>query len=51
MQKGRSYIKDSVDFINKIRNLQNFLEGAILVTADEVGLYPSIPHIAGLNAL
>ena len=26
-------------------------ENAILVTADVVGLYPSIPHQAGLNAL
>ena len=25
--------------------------GAILVTADAVGLFPSIPHEAGLNAL
>ena len=51
MQKGKSYIKDSGDFINKIKSLQNIPEGAILVTADVVGLYPSIPHEAGLKAL
>ena len=51
MQKGKSYIKDSGDFINKIRTIENIPEGAILVTADVVGLYPSIPHEAGLNAL
>ena len=51
MQKGKSYIKDSGDFINKIRTIENIPEGAILVTADVVGLYPSIPHEAGLNSL
>ena len=51
MQKGKSYTKDSGDFINKTKSLQNIAEGAILVTADVVGLYPSIPHEAGLKAL
>ena len=51
MQKGKSYIKDSGDFISKIRTIENIPEGAILVTADVVGLYPSIPHEAGLHAL
>ena len=51
MKRGKSYIKDSGDSINKIKSLQNIPEGAILVTADIVGLYPSIPHKADLNAL
>ena len=51
MQKGKYYIKDSGDFINKIKSIENIPEGSILVTADVVGLYPSIPHEAGLNAL
>ena len=51
MQRGKSHIKDSGDFLNKIKNLQNIPEGAILVTADVVGLYPSILHEAGLSAL
>ena len=51
MQRGKSYIKDSGDFINKIKSLQNFPEGAILVTVDVIGLYPSIPHKSGLKAL
>ena len=38
MQESWSYIKDSEDFINK-------------VTADVVGLYPSIPHKTGLKAI
>ena len=51
MQKGWSYIKDSGDFIKKINNLGSIPENAILVTADMVGLYPSIPAEVGLRAL
>ena len=51
MQKSWSYIKDSGDFVRKIKNLTDIPEGAILVTADVVSLYPSIPHQAGLKAL
>ena len=50
MQKGKSYIKDSGDFVNKIKELQSIPDGAILVT-DVVALYPSIPLEAGLKAL
>ena len=46
----QSYIKDSGDFINKIKNLQNIPEGAILATANVVRLYSNIPQEAGLNA-
>ena len=49
IQKEKSYIKDSSDFVNKIKSLQNIPEGAILVTADVVGLYRSIPQEAGLK--
>ena len=51
MQKSWSYIKDSGDFIEKIKRIGNIPEDAILVTADVVGLYPSIPHEFGLKAL
>ena len=51
MRKGWSYIKDSQDFINKSRKLEKILDNAILVTADVVGLYLSIPHNVGLRAL
>ena len=51
MQESQSYIKDSTDFINKIGQIGDIPENAILVTADVVGLYPSIPHKAGLQAL
>ena len=51
MQRGKSYIKDSSDFVKKFENLQNVPEGGILVMEDVVGPYPSIPHEVGLNVL
>ena len=51
MQKGWLYIKDCADFINKTINFSTMPDNAILVTAGIVGLYPSIPHEAGLRAL
>ena len=51
MQKGWSYNKDSGDFTNKTKNVSTIPGNAILVTADVVGLYPRIPHEAGLRAL
>ena len=51
IQKGWSYIKDSRDFINKNENLSTIPGNAILVTADVVGLYPGMPHEAGLRSL
>ena len=50
MQDSWSYIKDSGDFLKKIENIGKIPEGAILVTADVIGLYPSILHAAGLEA-
>ena len=44
MREGMSYIKDSNDFMHKIRDLKDIPKHALLVTADVVGLYPSIPH-------
>ena len=51
MQEGWSYIKDTEDFLKKIQNMGKIPQDSILVTADVVGLYPSIPHNAGLNTL
>ena len=34
-----------------MKGIRNIPENALLVTADVVGLYPSIPHNAGLEAL
>ena len=38
IQSGRSYIKDSRDFLKKIKNTISLPENAILVAADVVGL-------------
>ena len=51
IQNGWSYIKDSNDFIKKIKYLKNIPDNALLVISDVVGFYPSIPHEAGLRAL
>ena len=51
MKAGKSYIKDTSDFLEKLKNLGNIPSNAILVTVDVVGLYPSIPHDAGLQAV
>ena len=51
MQEGMSCIKDSNDFIHKLRDPKNIPNDALLVTANVVGLYPSIPHETGLPAL
>ena len=51
MQSGNSYIKDTSDFLRKLNNLGKLPKNAILVTADVVGLYPSISHADGLEAL
>ena len=51
MKTGKSYIKDTSDFLEKLKNLGNIPSNAILVTADVVGLHPSISHNPGLQAL
>ena len=45
------HIRDSNDFIKKIKNQTNITSNSILVTAGVVGLYHSIPHETGLNAI
>ena len=46
-----SYIKDTKHFLQALQDLGRLPEGAILVTADVVGLYPHIPHEEGLSAM
>ena len=46
-----SYVKDTNDFLNKLKGLGKLPDGAILVTIDVVGLYPHIPHNEGLEAI
>lgn len=49
MQEGAPY-KDTADFLSKIKNLC-VTEHVLLVTANVVGIYPNIPHEAGLKSL
>ena len=51
IKADKSNIKDTGEFLEKLKNLGNILSNAILVTADVVGLYPIIHHYAGLQAL
>ena len=46
-----SYIKDSNNFMHKIKDFKDIPYNALLVTADLLGLYPSNPHEAGLETL
>ena len=45
-----SHIKDTTDFLNKLSNLGNLPNNAILVTLDVSSLYPNIPHNQGIDA-
>ena len=47
----KSYIKDTNDFLKKLRSLPNLPDDIILCTVDVVVLYPNIPHDEGLSAL
>ena len=51
MRQTQSYIRDTVDFLAKIKAAREVPKGAILVTADVLGLYPSIPHSEDLDIL
>ena len=47
----KSYIKDTNEFLKKLRSLPKFPDRIILYTMDIVGLYANIPHEEGLSAL
>ena len=51
MQESWSYIKDSADFLKKVKHLGRIPYESILVIADVLGLYPSTPHKADLETL
>ena len=51
MKEEKSHIKDTADFLDKLKDLDEITDGAIIGTADVVGLYPSIPHTEGLKVL
>ena len=47
----RSYVKDTNHFLARLGKLGSIPGGAFLCTVDVVGLYPSIPHGEGLEAM
>ena len=51
VQQSRSYIKDSNNFIKKLKEIKEDPKDAVMVTADVIVLYPNIPHNIGLEAL
>ena len=51
MKQGESYIRDRGDFLAKLKAAGEVPEGAILVPADVVGIYSSIPHSECLDIL
>ena len=44
----KSFIKDTNDFLRKLRSLPLLPDNSLLCTIDVVGLYPNIPHEEGL---
>ena len=44
-------MKDTNDFLKKLRDISTLPSGAIMVTMDVVGLYPHIPHDEGLQSI
>ena len=44
VQRVKSSIKDTNDFLNNLKKIGKLPEGAILCTMDVVGLYCNIPH-------
>ena len=51
MKQGKSYKKDTGDFLEKLKAIEEIPKRAIIVVVDVVGLYPSIPHDWGLEVL
>ena len=49
--KTASYIRDTQDFINKIKDIGPLPEGAILATLDVTSLYTNIPNQEGIVAV
>lgn len=43
MKEEKSYVKDTTDFLDKLKGLGEITEGAILVPVNKVGIHLSIP--------
>ena len=51
MRSAKSYIRDTSDFLKRLKELGGVAQNALLVPADIVGLYPNITHQDGLDTL
>ena len=51
MKSGVSFMKNTNDFLSKLKNLGKIPENAFLATTDVFRLYRSIPHGEGLGVL
>ena len=51
MRQGESYKRDTGDFLATLKAAGEVAKGVILLAADVLGLYPSIPHSEGLDIL
>ena len=51
MRSAKSYVRDTSDFLKKLKELGCVSQNELLVTVDLIGLYPSIPHLDGLEAI
>ena len=45
-----SYIKDTMDFFNRLQTIDNLPPDMLLVTLDVQSLYTNIPHSEGIEA-
>ena len=51
LQKVKSFIKDTNNFLKKLNELRDLPDDFIFCTIDVVELYPNIPHKEGLEAI
>ena len=51
MRSAKSYGRGTGDFLKELKELGCVPQNELLLTGDLAGLYPSIPHLDGLEAL
>ena len=51
IKQGQTYIRDTGDVLEILKAAGEFPKETTFVTADVVGLYPSIPHSEGSDTL
>jgi len=50
MKSLPSYIKDTTDFIKKLKSIPQLSDSSLLVSLDVTSLYTNIPHVDGIKA-